>query len=300
MQETHHPQRRKIMKPFISLQGRALRSCLVLLTAALLLPAAPSKAATWGNTDADFFSEFGFTQDWTVLDLGTNPVSLTSTNVSGDFGVAGSTTLTTSGVSLDNLYLNSNATIHKSFSSTGIQKTITTNLNPDITAATNATNYFKSLPDSSTSTWTSSNSSLSNKLELGPTNGSLNLSHNSLLLTATSTTPVVFNISTFSLSNGNLTLSGSANDEFVFNIYGGTMSISSASINLTGGLTPSDVIFNYVGTAGSGPAMAKGSSVSGIILASQQTVTIANSNVTGAVISNGLKVTNASIESPDN
>jgi choice-of-anchor A domain-containing protein len=192
------------------------------------------------------------------------------------------------------------ATINKSISSTGIHSTITTNLNADVTAATTATNYFKSLPNSSTSTWTSSNSSLSNKLELGPTNGSLNISNNSLTLTATSTTPVVFNISSFSLSSGNLTLSGSANDEFVFNIYGGTMSLSQASVVLSGGLTASDVIFNYVGSGGTGPVMAKNSNLTGIILASQNTVTVTSSNVTGAVVSNGLKATNASIESPDN
>jgi choice-of-anchor A domain-containing protein len=285
---------------FLLPQGRALRSCLFLLTATLLLSTAPSQAATWGTTDASFFSNFGFTEDWTVLELGTNPVSLSSVNVGGNFGVAGSTNLTIANSSLLNLYLNSQATITKSITKSGIQHTITTNLNPDVTAATSATNFFKALPNSATSTWTSSNSSLSSKLELGPVNGSLNYSNNSLTLTATSTTPVVFNIASFSLSSANLTLSGNAHDEFVFNIYGGTMSLTAASVSLTGGLTPSDVIFNYVGTSGSGPALAKNSNLSGIILATQQTVTVANSNITGAVISNGLKLTNASIESPDN
>ena len=288
------------MKESVLLQGSAWRSCLFLLTAAMLLSATPAKGASWGTTDAGFFSNFGFTQDWTVLQLGTNPVSVTSANVSGNFGVAGSTNLTVSKSSLDNLYLNSNATIHKTVTQTGIQKTITTNLNPDITAGTNASNYFQSLSNSPVSTWTSSNAFLSSKLELGPTNGSLNLSNASLTLTATSTTPVVFNISSFCLSSASLTLSGSANDEFVFNIYGGTMSLTSSSIHLTGGLTPSDVVFNYVGAGGSGPAMSKNSSISGIILSTQHSVTVANSSVTGAVISKGLTLSNANIESPDN
>jgi hypothetical protein len=287
------------MKPLVFLQGRALRLCLFLLSA-LLLAVAPSKAATWGTTDADFFSNFGFTEDWTLLGVGTNPVSVSGSNVFGDFGVAGSTNLTIANSNLANLYLNSMATIHKTVTGSNILKTVTTNLNPDATAATNAGDFFKALPNSPTSSWTSSNASLSSKLELGPTKGSLNLSNTSLTLTATSTTPVVFNISSFSLNCSNLVLSGNAHDEFVFNIYGGTMSLTSSNVVLSGGLTPSDVVFDYVGKSGSGPVMASNSNLYGIILANQQTVTIGNSNVIGAVISNGLKVTNANIESPDN
>ena len=286
------------MKPSLLLQGRALRSCLFFLAVALSLSATPSKAATWGTTDADFFSNFGFTEDWSVLELGSNPVTVSGSTVFGNVGVAGSTDLTIKNSSLDHLYLNSNANIDKSVTGSQIQQTTTTNLNPDSTAATNAANYFSGLPNSAANTWTSSNSSLSKDLDLGSKKANFTLSSASLTLTATSTTPVVFNLATLNLSSANLTLSGSANDEFVFNIYGGTMNISSSDLQLSGGLTAADVVFNYVGKSGSGPNISS-SSFSGIVLSTQHSVTVSSSNIVGAVISNGVNISN-STESPDN
>ena len=67
------------------------------------------------------------------------------------------------------------------------------------------------------------------------------------------------------LNNANLTLSGSSSDYFVFNISGGLSLSGNASINLTGGITPSNVLFNFVGK-GSALTTQLGSTVRGTIL----------------------------------
>ena len=330
------------MKQLMLLQGRALRSCLFLVTTAVLLSAAPSKAATWGDTDASFFRFWGFSDDWTVFELGSGAVSIQNQSLiygsptltlqsngdtvdaasipgatgSGDIGIGGGpginlTVQLQTQARIGNLITNSasGGTITvKNDGSVGVRSTSSRNLNSDIAAANNASSTLAAMATTATG-WTSSNSSLSNKLTLGlPPNytaGQLNLmgSNQDLTLTATSTTPVVFNIGTFSLNNGAiLTLSGSANDEFVFNIYGGNMSVNNHSgIVLTGGLTPADVIYNNIGT-GSGPSINNHSYVSGIILATKQSVSVNNQSIVfGAVVSNGLQLNNHStIESPDN
>jgi hypothetical protein len=68
-----------------------------------------------------------------------------------------------------------------------------------------------------------------------------------------------------SLNNASLTLSGSSSDYFVFNIYGGLSMTGTSSIKLTGGLTSSNVLFNFIG-AGSALTTQLGSTVRGTIL----------------------------------
>jgi hypothetical protein len=296
------------MKTLKSFPGAAMWACLFLMAAALLLTATPAKAATWGTTNAEFFAFFGFTEDWTVLEVGTNDVNVSNQSiVGGNFGIAGSNSLTVSNQStLDHLFLNSSTNPKVTIrNGSTVHSTTTTNLDRDVTATNNAATYFTGQPNSAPSTWTSSNASLSSHLTLGPTNGYLNLNNQNLTLTATSTIPVVFNISTFSLSSSVLTLSGNADAEFVFNIYGGTMNLQNAStVKLSGGLTTADVVYNYVGSGGHGVTLSNQSTLRGIVLASQQKVNISNqSQVIGAVISNGLTVANQSslpaIESGD-
>jgi hypothetical protein len=67
------------------------------------------------------------------------------------------------------------------------------------------------------------------------------------------------------LNNANLTLSGSSSAYFVFNIYGGLALSGNASINLTGGLTASNVLFNFIGP-GSALTTQIGDTVRGTIL----------------------------------
>jgi hypothetical protein len=68
------------------------------------------------------------------------------------------------------------------------------------------------------------------------------------------------------LSGGNLTLNGSANDKFIFNITG-TMELSGdTNILLSGGVTPDNVLFNFLG-AGSQVQTSGKSDTVGIFLA---------------------------------
>jgi len=55
---------------------------------------------------------------------------------------------------------------------------------------------------------------------------------------------------------------------------------------LGGGVTPSDVLYNLVGSGGS-VSMSGGASVAGILLAPQRGISLSNSIVTGEIISGG-------------
>ena len=55
---------------------------------------------------------------------------------------------------------------------------------------------------------------------------------------------------------------------------------------LAGGITPPEVLYNFVGTGGS-VAMSGGASVAGILLAPQRGMALSSSTVTGEIISGG-------------
>jgi Ice-binding-like len=79
------------------------------------------------------------------------------------------------------------------------------------------------------------------------------------------------------LSDGNLTLNGSASDVFIFQIKG-TMELSgNSNIVLTGGLTPNNVLFDFIG-AGSQFQTSGQSKTAGIFLAEDRAI-----NITGGV-----------------
>jgi len=58
---------------------------------------------------------------------------------------------------------------------------------------------------------------------------------------------------------------------------------------LTGGITPSDVLYNFVGSGGS-VAMSGGAAVTGILLAPQKGIALSNAIVTGEVIAGGSQI----------
>jgi len=75
------------------------------------------------------------------------------------------------------------------------------------------------------------------------------------------------------LSGGNLTLSGSASDVFIFQIKG-TMELSgNTDIILTGGLTPNNVVWDFIGS-GSQFQTSGQSDTAGIFLAPQRVINI--------------------------
>ena len=70
----------------------------------------------------------------------------------------------------------------------------------------------------------------------------------------------------------------------------GSFALSGASkIVLTGGITPSDVLYNFVGSRG-GVAMSGGASVAGILLAPQRGIAVSSSTVIGEIISGGSSI----------
>jgi choice-of-anchor A domain-containing protein len=85
-----------------------------------------------------------------------------------------------------------------------------------------------------------------------------------------------------------LTLNGNANDQFVFNIYGGMTLGGSSSVILNGGVTATNVVFNFIG-AGSSLMTHVGNNVQGIVLAPQRDITF--HGLFGEVIGGGKTLT---------
>jgi choice-of-anchor A domain-containing protein len=96
----------------------------------------------------------------------------------------------------------------------------------------------------------------------------------------------VLNITNLNISNGTLTLNAPHGGSFIMNVSGSFNLSGASSIVLPGGITPSDVLYNFVGSRGS-VAMSGGSSVTGIVLAPQRGIALSSSAVTGEIISGG-------------
>ena len=111
----------------------------------------------------------------------------------------------------------------------------------------------------------------------------------SLTLKATGT-QTVLDVSSITLNNGNLTLSGTANDVFIINVTGrqGITTTGTSSILLTGGLTASDVLFNVEASGGTAVSLQGSASavINGTILALNTGVTLSDDTLNGAVIAN--------------
>ena len=107
-------------------------------------------------------------------------------------------------------------------------------------------------------------------------------------------------------NNSTLTLNGVAGSAFVINVSNNFSLANNSKIVLTGGLTPSDVLFNVRGSSGN-LSIASGSFFQGTLLAynstssTQRTVTISGANTlaNGALIANKVIVSNgADVKKP--
>jgi hypothetical protein len=88
--------------------------------------------------------------------------------------------------------------------------------------------------------------------------------------------------------SNNLTLTGSANDRFIFNITGSLQMDGSSQVLLTGGVLAQNVVFNFLG--GGGQLMTHvGNAVQGIILAPKRDITF--HGLFGEVIGGGKNLT---------
>jgi hypothetical protein len=114
----------------------------------------------------------------------------------------------------------------------------------------------------------------------------------SMTLTAQHDRPgnsTVLNLTTLSLgSQQTLTINGSANDVFIFNISQTFLLGAQAQIVLTGGLAWDDVLFNVRGKGGT-VSLGAQSTLNGILMANHRAVSMAGgSTVRGEVISDSL------------
>jgi hypothetical protein len=121
--------------------------------------------------------------------------------------------------------------------------------------------------------------------------GRINVTSASQSLTLKATgTQTVLDVSSITLTNGNLTLNGTANDVFIINVTGqqGLNLSGSSSILLTGGLTASDVLFNVEASGGNAVSMQGTTSavINGTILALNTGVSLNDDTLNGAIIAN--------------
>jgi hypothetical protein len=88
--------------------------------------------------------------------------------------------------------------------------------------------------------------------------------------------------------SNNLTLTGGANDKFIFNIQGGLSMDGSARVVLSGGVIAENVVFNFVGSGGSLTTHV-GNLIQGIVLAPDRDITF--HGAFGEIIGGGKKLT---------
>ncbi len=100
----------------------------------------------------------------------------------------------------------------------------------------------------------------------------------------------VYSVGNMNLSSGSLTIKGTANEMFVFNVSG-SVSVASSSIVLSG-VNASQVIFNVIG----GNVSIKSSTSNGTFVDQKGTITLTSSTETGAVVSGGnISVTGSTV-----
>jgi len=241
---------------------------------AVLISGAPVRPA-W----ADYIgTELGAAAGFAVLDISTNGnVSVANAanagSIVGNVGVAGTNpgNFGDSGTPITGgLYLGGSQTANFSggvTASGGIFNNQSSLLSSAASAATTASTTFAGL----TATQSVSGNQITGTTTITAGNpGGLN----------------VIDLSNISLGNGQvLTLNGSAGTEFVLNDTGG-MSLNSAQIALTGGLSTNDVVYNVTGnnvqTSG---GLNNESVLAGTILAPNENVQLTPGSLTGEIIS---------------
>lgn len=238
------------------------------------------------------FPEMGDLLRWGAFTLGGN-VSVSDTDdltgtsdIYGDVGVAGNGNiiLTGSATIHGDLYYKTNGTLsvkgnamitgarHHDAASDAI-------LNNGVTEAMNTAAHAFALPVTPT--------------YAGLTN--VNLSgHQNITITGAPGQTVVLKLQNFIISSGTFTLQGSANTNFVINVSSQFSLTDHSQIILSGGVSWDDVLFNVVGS-GSTATMSGGSTLNGVLMATNRTVDLSGSStVNGEVIANKISLSGSS------
>lgn len=244
------------------------------------------------NAKGDIFTSCGVdlgaagrTTHWAVLTLGGSFIADISPNsdyegqsrVFGNVGVAGQSNMKMGGGAgvIGDIYLHSMSTLTVNdgafYTGSVFQNVATDNLlDQAVSDAQSASDFANNLPTS-------------------PGYPSTINTGQSMTLVASGTCTVL-RLTDFVLTGGVFTLQGTAGQAFIINVSNNFSLKGGASVVLSGGLQPADVLFNIRGR-GNVVNFDQASSLTGIILATQRMVKLKNySIITGEVIANSLNI----------
>jgi hypothetical protein len=263
--------------------------------AAALLASAPAAKATLLSSGVNLGAA-GETKEWSVLGIG----DFTDINIEGnsyvewDIGIAGqkrTARLGGNSVLDGDVYLRLNGKFVKAPSATH-NGSVFQNAASNQLVMQAAADAYKASADA----FAKPTSPLFSSITTINTNSSFTLNNLG--------TDAVLRLQDFILKPGAvLTLEGTANSSFVFNVTR-QFSISSAQIVLQGGLLAENVLFNVVGKGARFKGTSKidihSSTVNGIFLGPERDITVTNSTVIGSLIGGekSILITNSNILKP--
>ena len=216
---------------------------------------------------------------YAVLSLAGTYQNQSLVTINGDVGIGpNGTALTQSGSTVDgHVFKDPTATYSNNGTVTGM---VLKDMSQEVTDATNASNYYKNLAGGGSTLFSSiTQATTINSRTIAPTIVGEN---NFYVFTLGGTAGI-------NLNNVNLTISGGANDYFVFNIYGGFSLAGNASIVLQQFTTAGHVLFNVLGT-GSTLTTGVSNTVRGTVLAVSRSITFDGVFV-GQIIGGGSNLT---------
>lgn len=216
--------------------------------------------------------EAGRTEDYTIF-VTNGTLNANASSVDGNVGVNGGPINLNGGAGVSGdaaLTTGSNFNVAGGSSIDGTREQ-GSSFNAKLNSGTSAANAF-----SSTAASLSATSNYSASSSLG---SNLALNRSNLTITAKDNNPVVLKLDNFTINSGTFTLVGTAMTKYIIDISQ-SFSLDSATIQLSGGLLASNVVFNVE----QGNANLNNSKVSGIVLATNAGASLNNSTVTGELI----------------
>jgi hypothetical protein len=238
------------------------------------LTLAPATGVITGTPTAAGMSPFnlGFAGDFSVLQIGNGNVSIANASsagvITGNVGLLGTGNIGDSGVPIaGSVYLGSGS-----------------GLNPNVAGNVSGSVFQNAASQTLLAGAASAANTLASSAQVGATPIA------DITSTETLSTPGTYRLNNINLNNGaKLTLQGSASATYIFNISG-TLSLNSAQIVLSGGLTAQNVLFNVTGSqavqfSGGLNDWHGEAELQGIILAPNAQVQLSPGLVVGEIIS---------------